>query len=72
MIMQIRLGAVYGWSVFLKPLMAAEQWVLTQVSLTFTLAIPFLGAEPRSAVAPRVPSVYGPNADTGGKVQYQF
>lgn len=41
--MQICLGAVYGWSVFVKPLIAAEQWLLTQVSLTFTLAILFLG-----------------------------
>jgi OFA family oxalate/formate antiporter-like MFS transporter len=42
-IMQICLGAVYGWSVFVKPLIAANQWLLTQVSLTFTLAILFLG-----------------------------
>ena len=43
-IMQICLGAVYGWSVFVKPLIAAELWLLTEVSLTFTLAILFLGA----------------------------
>ena len=45
-IMQICLGAVYGWSVFVKPLVklgATEHWTLTQVSLTFTLAIFFLG-----------------------------
>ena len=42
-VMQICLGAVYGWSVFVKPLIAAEHWQLTQVSLTFTLAILFLG-----------------------------
>jgi MFS transporter, OFA family, oxalate/formate antiporter len=42
-IMQICLGAVYGWSVFVKPLVAAENWKLTDVSLNFTLAIVFLG-----------------------------
>lgn len=42
-IMQICLGAVYGWSVFVKPLIAAEGWKLTDVSLNFTLAILFLG-----------------------------
>jgi OFA family oxalate/formate antiporter-like MFS transporter len=42
-IMQICLGAVYGWSVFVKPLVNTEHWTLTQVSLTFTLAIFFLG-----------------------------
>lgn len=42
-IMQICLGAVYGWSVFVRPLMDTERWTLTQVSLTFTLAIFCLG-----------------------------
>jgi len=42
-VMQICLGAAYGWSVFVKPLLNAEHWTLTQVSLTFTLAILFLG-----------------------------
>lgn len=42
-IMQICLGAVYGWSVFVKPLISVEHWTLPQVSLTFTLAIVFLG-----------------------------
>jgi MFS transporter, OFA family, oxalate/formate antiporter len=42
-IMQICLGAVYGWSVFVKPLIASEHWMLTSVSLNFTLAILFLG-----------------------------
>ncbi len=31
-IMQICLGAVYGWSVFVRPLINAEHWTLTQVS----------------------------------------
>ena len=42
-IMQICLGAVYGWSVFVKPLIGVEHWTLTQVSLNFTLSIAFLG-----------------------------
>ncbi len=42
-IMQLCLGAVYGWSVFVKPLISIEHWTLTQVSLSFTLAIVFLG-----------------------------
>ncbi len=42
-IMQLCLGAVYGWSVFVKPLISREHWTLTQVSLNFTLAIVFLG-----------------------------
>ena len=37
-IMQICLGAVYGWSVFVKPLINTEHWTLTQVSLNFTLS----------------------------------
>jgi len=42
-IMQVCLGAVYGWSVFVKPLQGQEKWTLTQVSLTFTLAVAVLG-----------------------------
>jgi MFS transporter, OFA family, oxalate/formate antiporter len=41
--MQICLGAIYGWSVFKKPLMGAEHWTETSVQLNFTLAILFLG-----------------------------
>jgi MFS transporter, OFA family, oxalate/formate antiporter len=42
-VMQICLGAAYGWSVFVAPLMSITGWTLTQVSLDFTLAIGFLG-----------------------------
>jgi OFA family oxalate/formate antiporter-like MFS transporter len=42
-LMQICLGAVYGWSVFKIPLMRSEHWVETSVQLNFTLAIVFLG-----------------------------
>src|SRR5690349_19000728 len=42
-VMQICLGAAYGWSVFVQPLVSTMGWTLTQVSLNFTLAIAFLG-----------------------------
>ncbi len=42
-VMQICLGAVYGWSVFVNPLIAGEHWTRTQVTLTFTLALAVLG-----------------------------
>lgn len=42
-IMQVCLGAVYGWSVFVKPLVSGQHWTLTQVSLNFTIALAFLG-----------------------------
>jgi OFA family oxalate/formate antiporter-like MFS transporter len=42
-VMQICLGAAYGWSVFVGPLVATTGWTLTQVSLNFTIAIAFLG-----------------------------
>ena len=43
-LMQLCLGAVYGWSVFVKPLISTEHWTLTRVALTFTLSVLFLGA----------------------------
>jgi MFS transporter, OFA family, oxalate/formate antiporter len=42
-VMQICLGAVYGWSVFVKPLVANQHWTLTQVTANFTIALAFLG-----------------------------
>jgi len=42
-VMQICLGAVYGWSVFVNPLIAGQHWTRTQVTLTFTLALAALG-----------------------------
>jgi MFS transporter, OFA family, oxalate/formate antiporter len=41
--MQIALGAVYAWSVFRNPLMTAFHWTISQVTLTFTIAIFVLG-----------------------------
>ncbi len=43
-LMQICLGAVYGWSVFKIPLMRSEHWIETAVQLNFTLSLVFLGA----------------------------
>ncbi|PRX41090.1 OFA family oxalate/formate antiporter-like MFS transporter [Planifilum fimeticola] len=42
-LMQIALGAVYGWSVFVNPLMEQYGWSRSEVTLAFTLAILFLG-----------------------------
>jgi MFS transporter, OFA family, oxalate/formate antiporter len=42
-VMQIALGAVYAWSVFRIPLTKEFGWSISQVTLTFTLSIFFLG-----------------------------
>src|SRR5438045_9421656 len=42
-IVQIALGAVYAWSVFRIPLTKAFGWTISQVTLTFTIAILMLG-----------------------------
>ena len=42
-VMQLCLGAAYGWSVFVKPLVASQHWGLTQVSAVFSLNIFCLG-----------------------------
>src|SRR5678816_865094 len=42
-LMQIALGAVYAWSVFRIPLTRAFGWTISQVTLTFTIAIFVLG-----------------------------
>jgi MFS transporter, OFA family, oxalate/formate antiporter len=41
--LQLFLGTVYAWSYFQKPLVSAYGWPNTQVALTFSLAICFLG-----------------------------
>lgn len=42
-IIQIALGAVYAWSVFRIPLTKAFGWTISEVTLTFTIAILTLG-----------------------------
>ncbi len=42
-IMQIALGAVYAWSVFRIPLSKAFGWTISQVTLTFTIAMLTVG-----------------------------
>lgn len=42
-LMQIALGAVYAWSVFVNPLIARFGWTRSQVTLAFTICIFFLG-----------------------------
>lgn len=39
----ISIGSVYAWSVFTKPIEAKFGWDLTDISLTFSIAILFLG-----------------------------
>jgi len=42
-ILQIALGAVYAWSVFRTPLVKGFGWTISEVTLTFTIAIFTLG-----------------------------
>ena len=39
----ICIGSVYAWSVYTKPIQVAMQWSLTEVTITFSVAIFFLG-----------------------------
>jgi MFS transporter, OFA family, oxalate/formate antiporter len=42
-IMNVCVGTTYAWSVFTKPLTQANPWTQTQVTLTFTIAVAFVG-----------------------------
>ena len=42
-IMNVCVGTTYAWSVFTKPLTQSEPWTQTQVTLTFTIAVAFVG-----------------------------
>jgi OFA family oxalate/formate antiporter-like MFS transporter len=42
-VMQLALGAVYAWSVFVNPLKDRFGWSQSQVTLTFTISIFVLG-----------------------------
>ena len=66
--MNLALGTLYGWSVFVKPLQGAEHWTLKQVSLTFTLSVAFLGLGTimrHKPVAPAVMPEPPTKVDTG-------
>ena len=42
-VIQIALGAIYAWSVFRTPLIEAFGWTISEVTLTFTIAIFMIG-----------------------------
>src|ERR1700744_3580522 len=42
-LLQMALGAVYAWSVFRVPLAKQFHWTISQITLTFTVAIFVLG-----------------------------
>ena len=42
-LLQLALGAVYAWSVFRTPLVRGFGWTISEVTLTFTIAIFTLG-----------------------------
>ena len=58
-LMQLAFGAVYAWSVFLNPLVKTFGWSISEVTLTFSIAIlvlgfaAFLGGLWMSRVGPR-------------------
>jgi OFA family oxalate/formate antiporter-like MFS transporter len=64
-LLQIALGAVYAWSVFRIPLSKQFGWTISQVSLTFTIAIFVLGFAAffaglwQSRVGPRIVAITG-------------
>ena len=37
------IGSVYAWSVYVKPIQSTMGWTLTDVTITFSIAIFFLG-----------------------------
>lgn len=54
----ISIGSVYAWSIFSKPMMEQFGWTLKEVSLTFSIAIYFLGLA--AAFLGRFVESYGP------------
>ncbi|MBU8907074.1 L-lactate MFS transporter [Desertibacillus haloalkaliphilus] len=56
----ISIGSVYAWSVFTNPLQETYGWSLSQVSLTFSIAILFLGLS--AAFMGHFVEKYGPRA----------
>jgi len=64
-VMQLALGAVYAWSVFRTPLVQAFKWSISEVTLTFTIAIftlgvaAFVGGLWMRAKGPRIVGITG-------------
>ncbi|MCS3483757.1 OFA family oxalate/formate antiporter-like MFS transporter [Bacillus sp. JUb11] len=56
----LSIGSVYAWSVFTNPLHQTFQWSLTEISLTFSIAILFLGLS--AAFMGHFVEKYGPRA----------
>ena len=63
--LQMALGAVYAWSVFRTPLSKQFGWSISQVTLTFTIAIfvlgfaSFFGGQWQNRSGPRVVAITG-------------
>jgi MFS transporter, OFA family, oxalate/formate antiporter len=64
-VLQLALGAVYAWSVFRTPLVRGFGWTISEVTLTFTIAIftlgvaAFIGGLWMRAAGPRVVGIAG-------------
>jgi MFS transporter, OFA family, oxalate/formate antiporter len=64
-VMQVALGAVYAWSVFRTPLVKGFGWSISEVTLTFTIAIftlglaAFVGGLWMRAKGPRIVGITG-------------
>lgn len=43
MVLHMSIGSVYAWSVYVNPIKTAMNWTLTDVTITFSVAIFFLG-----------------------------
>ena len=43
MLIHMCIGSVYAWSVYVKPIQSTMNWTLTDVTITFSIAIFFLG-----------------------------
>ncbi len=56
----LSIGSVYAWSVFTKPLQTQFGWDLTDISMTFSIAILFLGLS--AAFLGHFVEKYGPRA----------
>ncbi|WP_010282934.1 L-lactate MFS transporter [Bacillus timonensis] len=56
----LSIGSVYAWSVFTKPLQTEFGWDLTDISMTFSIAILFLGLS--AAFLGHFVEKYGPRA----------